>query len=95
MLNQAHNTVNPSQTENCQPLHIFIQSIHVCIFFVNTIHMYAHMHIQHEYIGLYKPPWHYPLSNTISKLRNKTWDSNFVTPEPGEGRGTAELSAGL
>jgi len=58
--------------------------------------MYVQMHTKHEYKGLYNAPQHYPLSNTISMLRNKTWDySSFVTPEPGAGKGTAELRAGM
>jgi hypothetical protein len=54
------------------------------------------MHTQHEYKGLYNPSQHYPLSNTNSMLRNKTWDYlRFVILEPGVGKGTAELSAGM
>jgi len=48
MLYKANDTVNPSQAENCQPLHIFIVYIYVCINFVITIHVYVHMHTQLE-----------------------------------------------
>jgi hypothetical protein len=89
MLDEANDAVQPSQTEKCQPLHIF-----VCINFVITIHVYVYMHTEHGYKGLYNPPQHYPLSNTISMLRNKTWDySSSVTLQLGEGKGTAKLSA--
>jgi len=95
MLDEANDTVNPSQIKNCQPLQIFMVYIYVCISFITTP-VYVHMHTKNEYKGLYKPPQNYPLSNTISMLRNKTWDcSSFVALEPGEGKGNAELSAGM
>lgn len=72
MLDEANDTVNPFQIEKCQAQQIFMVYIYVCISFVITTRVYVHMHTKNEYKGLYMTPQNYPLSNTISMLRNKT-----------------------